>query len=1066
MKVISWQLRYRAGALILASLISAMLLSSSAQAERLPIKSYTTADGLPDNVINKIVRDSRGFLWFCTADGLSRFDGYTFTNYGSGQGLPHPTVNDILETRTGEYWVATNGGLVRFNPRGVGLSTIALANDPQAVASKPMFLVVRPDNDDRLGRFVTRLLEDRDGGIWCGTHNGLYRIERGNGRLALVPVDLGMPAEYAEERYVNDLAEDRYGAFWVATPKGLYRRWPDGGTARYTSHDGLRDDFLHALLIDHEGQLWVGSRNAGFFRLSFNGTHGPPTVAFALAPHDFAQSEWINQLFETSDHKLWAGTARGLLEYLPGGNGRGKPYRLYTPQNGLTDHAITALAEDSSGGLWLGSGTGAGTMRLVRNGFVTYEHLDGIAAVYSIFADHAGGVCFRGEVFGDKQATIFEGGRVDLLNQSQATYWPRYGRFDGQQLSWFTPDALKGKNLGWVGERVTLQTRSGEWWLAAGAELGLYRFSATDDFTHLKNARPTEVFGKDSVLRGRQIWRLFEDSHERVWVATIDSAGNGLAVWERQSDKFRDFSDAQNLPSLKNDLVRSFAEDRAGDIWIGFNTGLARLRNDAFTFFSVKDGLPQGAILDIYTDHAGRLWLASSRGGLSRVDDPSSAQPAFLTYTIANGLSSNSIDVITEDSQGKIYAGTGRGLDELDPNTGRVKHFTNADGLASGAFLSAFCDRTGTLWFGMHGGLSRFVPAADVQPESPPPIIITGLLVAGSTQTVSALGEKEMWLSDLPPNQNELQIDFVGLSFASGDVLRYQYKLGDAGWSLPTGQRVVNLANLAPGRYRFLVRAINSDGIVSTEPALVVFRILPPFWLRWWFLMLVALTLAGAVYGVYRYRVSRLLEVANMRTRIATDLHDDIGANLTRISILSEVAKQKYGNDKAPDGNPLSSIADIARESVASMNDIVWAISPERDSLRDLTRRMRQHADEVFTLRDIDLEFNAPEQDLKLGVNLRRDLLLIFKEAVNNAARHSQCSRVAIEFSADNRTLSLRVSDNGNGFDLSLKSAGHGLMSMRRRTEKLNGRFDVVTALGKGTVVSVTVPMFRTADVL
>ena len=212
---------------------------------------------------------------------------------------------------------------------------------------------------------------------------------------------------------------------------------------------------------------------------------------------------------------------------------------------------------------------------------------------------------------------------------------------------------------------------------------------------------------------------------------------------------------------------------------------------------------------------------------------------------------------------------------------------------------------------------------------------------------------------------------------------------------------------------------------------------------------------------LYRFRVARLLEVANMHTRIATDLHDDIGANLTRISILSEVAKQQFGDGDERNGNPLSSIAEIARESVASMSDIVWAINPERDSLRDLTRKMRQHADEVFTLRDIDLEFNAPdqEQDLKLGVSLRRDLLLIFKEAVSNAARHSNCTRVVIDFSADSQRVSLRITDNGSGFDPQSESAGHGLVSMRRRAEKLNGSFEVDTTPRKGTTVSLSVPL-------
>src|SRR5205085_5949697 len=335
-----------------------LVVCLAARAERLPLKTYTTADGLAHNVINKIVRDSRGILWFCTAEGLSRFDGYTFTNFGTDEGLPHASVNDLLETRAGEYWVATNGGLVRFNPKGTPASRVAGANEAPA-GGPPMFVVVLPEDSDRHARAVTSLLEGRDGTIWCGTMKGLYRLDASGGRLALIPVDVGMPGEYAEQRYVNDLVEDRFGSLWVATQGGLYRRWPDGGAASYTKRDGLPDDVLHDLLIDHQGQLWVGTRYAGFFRVAFDETHAKPSVAFTLAPHDFIQSEWINQLFETSEHKLWAATARGLLEFIPEGDAEGRLYRVYTQKNGLSDYAVTALVEDTGGNLWLGSGTGA-----------------------------------------------------------------------------------------------------------------------------------------------------------------------------------------------------------------------------------------------------------------------------------------------------------------------------------------------------------------------------------------------------------------------------------------------------------------------------------------------------------------------------------------------------------------------------------------------------------------------------------------------------------------------------------------------------------------------------------
>src|SRR5438132_1809615 len=285
------------------SLLFLILVSSVAQAERLPLRAYTTADGLAHNEINKIVRDSRGFLWFCTADGLSRFDGYVFTNYGTAQGLPHPYVNDLLETRTGEVWLATNGGLVRFNPRGIPGMRIVYANDAPADA-QPMFSAVLADDSDRLARAVNVLFEDHNGTIWCGTMKGLFRLERADKSFKLRPVDIGMPNQFSQQSIVSDVLEDQHGSLWIASPSGLYRRWPDGGFARYTTGDGLPDDYLHDLLMDHAGRFWAATRSNGFFSFTTDETHKPPVVTGAFAIKEGLPSNWVFQLFESSNRKF------------------------------------------------------------------------------------------------------------------------------------------------------------------------------------------------------------------------------------------------------------------------------------------------------------------------------------------------------------------------------------------------------------------------------------------------------------------------------------------------------------------------------------------------------------------------------------------------------------------------------------------------------------------------------------------------------------------------------------------------------------------------------------------
>ncbi|MBI3950923.1 MAG: hypothetical protein HY314_10775 [Acidobacteria bacterium] len=242
-----------------------LVMPAIIRAERLPIKVYTTADGLAQNAVNRIVRDSRGFLWFCTEDGLSRYDGYTFTNYGIEQGLPNRRVTDLLETRQGQYWVATGGGLCRFNPaqgtgdRGRETGPQRLVPGLRSSTQPSMFTVFYPGEDERT-RFVTKLLEDRAGTIWCGTQRGLFRLEQTGDHTKLTPVDIGMPLQLPEGGGINALCEDRYGTLWIGAASGLYRRWPDGRTTRYSKRDGLPGEGVFtSLLEDRQGHLWAGT---------------------------------------------------------------------------------------------------------------------------------------------------------------------------------------------------------------------------------------------------------------------------------------------------------------------------------------------------------------------------------------------------------------------------------------------------------------------------------------------------------------------------------------------------------------------------------------------------------------------------------------------------------------------------------------------------------------------------------------------------------------------------------------------------------------------------------------
>jgi signal transduction histidine kinase len=296
-----------------------------------------------------------------------------------------------------------------------------------------------------------------------------------------------------------------------------------------------------------------------------------------------------------------------------------------------------------------------------------------------------------------------------------------------------------------------------------------------------------------------------------------------------------------------------------------------------------------------------------------------------------------------------------------------------------------------------------------------------------------------------------------------GEKLKYEYRLGESEWS-PTVERTINFASFASGDSQIEIRAITYDRLYS-RPALISLHIDAPIWQRPWFIAALLLIAVLMIYVLYRFRLSRLLEVANIRTRIATDLHDDIGANLTKIAILSEVAQQRLEKDLGAkvngEENLLGSVAEISRESVLSMGDIVWAINPKKDSLIGLTRRMRQYAEEILERRDIRLEFNAPvvEPDLKLGPNLRRDVYLIFKESVNNIVRHSQAENVTVNFGLVDKDLVLQIADDGIGFEISGEYDGNGLSSIKKRATDRGGELEIDSMPGTGTRTTLRVEL-------
>lgn len=1001
------------------------IFSLAATAERLPVKTYTVADGLQRDLVSRIRQDSRGFLWFCTGEGISRFDGVGMTNFTVSDGLPNRVVNDFLETKNGTIYIATGKGLARLNPRGS--------------KGNSLFTTFLPENPK--SEKILVLYQDLKNQIWVGTSDGLYKLVETDVSVSFEPVTLGESLEgfggavfvpNPNTLYINAILETKNGALWIGTfGSGLFRLSPNGAVKRFHADaDGFGDNKITALMETRDGRLWMGMRNdeeGGVCILDAEATEKPVRNCFLT--RDGLPANRIRDLFESGDGVVWLATTGGLCRWNEGGE---KVCKTYTEKNDLCEDVYT-IVEDKDGNLWTGSTCGA--KKIARYGFTNYTDADGL----------------------DKNQVnaMFENSKGELF----ATSFPKNGRvisrFDGEKFTSLTlnlPDYVNYHGYGW--QQTVWQDSRGAWWIPTG--YALFRSPDNTSFENLGNA-PLEK--QETGAKGIEAFRVFEDSRGDIWMATTGFY-NELFRWDRARNVWQDLSAETGISASR--IGTAFEEDRHGNVWIGASSdygdgALIRYRNGEFRIFTRTQGAPSGWTSDLFLDSRGRLWIATNENGLLRLDDTNANQPEFIEYTPADGLTSLTTNCVTEDEFGRIYIGTWRGIDRLTPETGQVENFSTAAGLSGGYIESAYRDRRNDLWFMTGKVLARFQPEP-VRPRQPPNILITGLRVNGETQTVSILGETTVPALDLNSDKRQITVDFLGLGTSLGEDLHYEYRLNEADWTA-TDERTVNFANLSSGEYKFEVRAAAAEKNYSLQPAVVNFRIAAPVWRRWWFVAgMLALTVL-LIYTFYRYRLNKLLEIERTRTRIATDLHDDIGANLSKISLLSDIVNMQMEGGNSDSKRMLTTIAEVSRSSVASMRDIVWAINPHRDSVLEMTRKMRQYAEETFVPNNISLKFDAPEDgaNTRLSMDVRRELFLIFKEAVNNAARHSDCSRIEIEFRVSHGRIFLQIADNGRGFDVADEFDGNGLSNIKTRAEKIGGRFEIESAPGRGTLVQINI---------
>ena len=584
------------------------------------------------------------------------------------------------------------------------------------------------------------------------------------------------------------------------------------------------------------------------------------------------------------------------------------------------------------------------------------------------------------------------------------------------------------------------------------------------------------------------------DNEGKLWLSF--GIGSNAKLYKFDKDKPNDIK-SYPIPHLTEavkeyPLTSIILPDENNNLWLGTMGGLLFFNTTTAEWkiyeHSNTDSasLPMNQIYTLCKDQFEKniLWVGTKGGGLTKFNI---ATGKCKTYTTENGLPNNVVYGILQDDKGNLWMSTNNGIAKspLTPeggiksaegeansplwSRGVFKNFTVKDGLQSNEFNRyAYCKlQTGELAFGGVNGLNIFNPDDINDNVYEPNILFTGFKIGNKEVSIiedSAILRKAIFATNqlhLNYTQNFLTFSFASTDYSSKKNNGFQYQLVglDKGWLPVTKLNEATYTNLDPGSYTFKVRGTNSDGVWSSNIASINIFISPPWWATWWFRSLVAMAVAGAAYGFYRYRLMQALKIANVRNSIARDLHDEIGSTLSSIALYGASAKMML-----PEEHPISNVLTKINESTSSMNesmsDIVWAINTRNDKFDNIVSRMEAFANQVMEVRacKVFFETNNEVKQLDLDMEQRKNLYLLYKEIVNNAGKHSSCINLWVKLNLNNGFLNLTIKDDGKGFNTNETDAyamgGNGLFNMKKRAAELHAEIKIDSTPGNGTEVN------------
>jgi ligand-binding sensor domain-containing protein/signal transduction histidine kinase len=968
---------------------------------------------------------------------------YFVRSWKTDSSLPGNVVTAIVQTHDGYLWVGTYGGLARFD--GVRFTVFNSENTPELQSDR-----------------ITSLYEDAQGTLWIGHERGDLTSYH-TGKFAALGIQ-----ETGVRRKISAINADEAGDIWMLNDDGTLERIRDGLTCTLPNNDGVVGlkraasgqlwvvsggrlaplkngrliplpttsdpvgNYVMGVCPSHDGQLWVASD--GLVR-KWNGQVW--TQNLGANPRNSS----FSTMLQAKSGCIALGTVDSGL-YLLFSN---QPALHFCHTNGFPSDWIRCLFEDREGTLWMGAGS-EGLVALSPSKVETVyppDHWHGCVPL-STTADDDGGIWVGTEGAGlyhllknDEwkhfgASTGFSNQFVwcvskDDQNRLWAGTWGG-GMYVQQGDHFVTPPGLENVN---VPMPAILQARDGVTWI--GTVSGLIRYQAG----------AVKWFGEKEGLRLPDVRAMVEDKDGTVWFGMV---GGGLG--RLHNGRVEQFLKSDGLPS---DYVQCLQLDSDGALWIGtYGSGLCRLKNGRFSKISSTQGLPSNFIYGMQADDHGYFWV-SSNNGIFRVSQHD------LTVCADGGT--NTVDC--------LKYGIGDGMPSLE---------------CSGGMQPSICRTAdGRICFPTAAGLVVINPESIKINHQPPPVVIEEIVANGRTLADSPHAKQRL---RIPPGLQRFEFHYTGLSFVAPNKMQFQYRLEgwEKDWVDAGNKRVAEYSYIPPGNYIFHVRACNSDGFWNDTGASLDLTLLPHFWQTYWFrsasaLAIIALV-AGSGWMIARRRMRAKLErverqqaIERERTRIAKDIHDHLGANLTRISLLSQSVQGDLENPKQA-GVQLDRIYDTSRELTRSMDEIVWAVNPKHDTLDSLANYLGNFAQEYLVSINIRCRLDVPLHlpHWPITAELRHNVFLAFKEALHNIVKHSGATEAFVSLTTDADGFNLTIQDNGKGFDVAVAEnnwetqrlgRGNGLKNLRQRLEKIGGRCEIKSEAGTGTEIKffVSVPV-------